>query len=473
MPGANGQTKPDYVYSLHGIRTNAFWQSQIADEVHIGTNFEVGARNYRRFDLFMFVLKDIFYFQPLRLVETDLKSLQERHRVSVIAHSFGTWLLLKALKENPKIKIHHVILCGGIFPRAASDWRQLKQDTGQITGEIVNFCGTRDPFPALAELLSRDFGASGVVGAGDPFVEDSFHDVGHSGFLTRTFCREHWLPILLGRKHARRAITNPRGWVSALLWISAHRGAAAFACLLAGTGTYYFYGLEYSCYVRSCFVDIVRIHNYSSSTREVGSPRSYVDQVTFEYRFNYNLDEYPFRAAADRKPVVTSLLGEQLTPLPSTESSDTVTTADGVRNRKWENFRIPVVGRRAYFAAEFANQSSEAPAGLTIFAAGRIRNFRGQIILPPDVSLVAPRGEFRQGILVDGVLQNESYAKRCDFSTDGSAIRCTGLDLPANHEFFYCFEVKGWNKPDQISTAAAEGCGSTAIPAPVAGTAAH
>jgi hypothetical protein len=175
-------SKSEFVYSLHGIRTNAYWQSQLSAEIRLKTNFGVGYRNYMRFDIVMFVLKNIFYHNPLRLVEGDLRQLQKRYRVSVIAHSFGTWLLLKALSENSDLKIHHLILCGAIFPRALSRWRQLKYDSAQITGVIVNFCGTRDPFPALAELLSRDFGASGVIGAGDPAVEDSFHEVGHSGF---------------------------------------------------------------------------------------------------------------------------------------------------------------------------------------------------------------------------------------------------------------------------------------------------
>lgn len=34
--------KPDYVYSLHGIRTNAFWHAQIAEELRATTKLEVG-----------------------------------------------------------------------------------------------------------------------------------------------------------------------------------------------------------------------------------------------------------------------------------------------------------------------------------------------------------------------------------------------------------------------------------------------
>jgi pimeloyl-ACP methyl ester carboxylesterase len=452
----------DYVYSLHGIRTNAFWQSLIDKEIRTYTKFATGHRNYLRFDIIMFVLKDIFYHKPLRLVESDLRKLQQQYRVSVIAHSFGTWLILKALVDNRDIKVHNLILCGGIFPRATSLWRQLKNDTFQITGKIVNFCGLRDPFPALAELLSRDFGASGTVGAGDPVVEDSFHDLGHSGFLTHDFCKTHWIPILLSQNCHPLPATKPRLSIAALLWLAAHRGAALVTVGLLGFSGYWLYGLEYTCMLRSCFVDMVRIYDYSSSTREPGSSRSYVSQITFEYTFNYDLDEYLFRAPADRRAVVISFLGEQLTPIQPTESSEPVATADGKIERKWQAFRLPVVKRHAYFSAEFANNSLEAPDGLAAFATRPIRNFRGEIIVPQDVTLIPTKEEFRKGILVGSVPQSDEYTNRCKFSSDGKAIRCTGLYMPSNREFYYCFAVKGWNAPDRVSKNSVEGCQQTA-----------
>ncbi len=118
--------KPDFVYSLHGIRTNAYWQSRLSALIESKTGFAVGSRNYMRFDLFMFLMKGIFSHKPLGLVEDDLRDLQKRYRVSVIAHSFGTWLLLKALSANRDLQIHNVILCGAVFPRGTAQWRYLK-----------------------------------------------------------------------------------------------------------------------------------------------------------------------------------------------------------------------------------------------------------------------------------------------------------------------------------------------------------
>src|ERR1700738_3984986 len=59
---------PHCVYSLHGIRTDAFWQSGLSEQIRTRTGFKVGYRNYLRFELLMFVLKNIFSYKPLHLI---------------------------------------------------------------------------------------------------------------------------------------------------------------------------------------------------------------------------------------------------------------------------------------------------------------------------------------------------------------------------------------------------------------------
>ncbi|MER9107496.1 hypothetical protein NKH95_26675 [Mesorhizobium sp. M0848] len=431
--------------------------SRVSEIVAQETGFKVGYRNYLRFDLFMFIFKNFFYHKPLRLVESDLRALQTNYRVSVIAHSFGTWLLLKALTENRDLQLHNVILCGAVFPRATSFWRQLTNDSKQISGEVLNFCGARDPFPALAELLSRNFGASGVVGAGDPMVEDSYHDLTHSGFMEVDFCREYWLPLLLSSPRTRSpAHVEPRPYVKALLWMSAHRGVLLIAAVAAVAASYFVLRSEASCAVRRCYVDVVRIYNYANSGRVVG-PLRYVNEITFSYAFNYDLKDFVFKAATDRRPEVISFVGEQLTNLDGQESSETVKTADGIEDRKYTAFHVPARDRRAYFSAEFANEYDVPPGGATVFAAREIRNLRIQILLPAGVSLVPVSGTFREGVLINGAPDRERAA-RCTFATDGRQINCSDLDLPANVEFFYCFAVKGWNSSGEISPAQVDKC---------------
>jgi hypothetical protein len=443
--------KPDYVYSLHGIRTNAPWQSQLSAEITARTGFDVGYRNYKRFDLLMFVLKNTFYHKPLRLVENDLRELQKKYRVNIIAHSFGSWLILKALSDNSDIKIHNVIFCGAVFPRAQSIWRQLKNDRCQITGDIVNFCGMRDPFPALAEFLSRDYGASGTVGAGDPVIEDSFHDVGHSGLLTRDFCRKHLSRVLQGGYRKRHPVMGKLHWyINTLLWLAAHRGAIGLAALMLAASAYHFYRSEWSCYIRRCHIDVVRIHNYTSSTRAEG-PRGYVNRITFEYALNFDATAVTFRAPKDRKPIVTSFIGDQLTELRAQEIDWPVVTADGIQNRSWFGFTVPVRERRAYFSAEFSNNVLEGPGGIAVVMDRVVRNLRLQIVLPDDVKLAPPSSEFRKGLLLDGQqLSNEKLAS-CKVDGNGEALNCANLNFLPQQEFYYCFMTVGWNQPGEFS----------------------
>ncbi|WGR72937.1 MULTISPECIES: hypothetical protein [unclassified Bradyrhizobium] len=450
-PAHKKESKADYVYSLHGIRTNAFWQTQLEQQIEKSTGFEAGARNYMRFSTVMFVLKIIFAAKPLRLVEGDLLDLQERYRVNVIAHSFGTWLLFNALRENNKLRVHNIIMCGSIFPRASSAWRQLKYGTGQISGNIVNFCGARDPFPALAELLSRDYGASGVVGAGDPTVEDSFHDVGHSGFLTPEFCSEYWINILASKKYTLQPAPVRRQWyIPAILWSATHRGALLVALSAIAVLGYWLNQSEYACWWRDCYVDVVRIHNFGSSTRQPGSPRRYVDQVSFEYSYNFNRSELVFRAPRDRNPVVTSLIGDNLERIKPQESVERLFTGDDTASREYLKFRLPVRDRRANFSVEFANDSSEAPDGIEVFADRTIRNLKLQIFLPDQVSLSPPKGSFRKGVLIKRQSREDVGARNCQFDVDGRSVSCTDLNIPSTSGFYYCFDVKGWSGPQDV-----------------------
>ena len=454
---ASTNEKPDYVYSLHGIRTNAYWQSRLSEEIRTRTGFDVGYRNYQRFDLAMFVLKNIFSYKPLRLVEGDIRDLQKRYRVNVIAHSFGTWLLLKALSENSDLRIHNLILCGAVFPRGLSRWRQLKHSSHQITGAIVNFCGVRDPFPALAELLSRDFGASGVTGAGDPAITDSFHNVDHSGFLNNAFCASHWIDILTSKSYKPQPAPLKPSWhIPLLLWASAHRGALFLMLCAAIFGAYQFFRSEWSCYVRYCYVDIVRIHNFSSSTRKEKSERRYVDQIAFEYTYNFDRTRLSFRAPTDRNPVVTSLVGDNLERIRPQESPQTLFT--GSDGRKFQVFAIPVRDRRANFSVEFANADEDGPEGIEVFADRTIRNLRLQIFMPNDVSLAAPKGEFRKGVLIGRQPRSDVGENNCTFDADGRQISCRDLYVPRSQGFFYCFSAVGWNSPGEVQKTSTDGC---------------
>lgn len=443
---ANGpKQKRHLVYSLHGIRTHGWWQSQLSKAITDETAVEVRQRNYLIFDLVMFVLKNIFYHQPLRLVEKDLSDFQDEYRVSVIAHSFGTWLLLKALTDDPKIKLNVVILCGSILPRASSVWRRFKNN-GQIEGPIVNFCGRRDPFPALAELLSRDYGASGVVGLGDPNVVDSFHDCGHSGFLTEAFCKRFFNPLIRSKSLPLSTAANrPRGYISAILWAAAHRGLLAISTIALIVTGILLYKSELSCRLRDCFIDVVRVDNYASSTRLEGNPRAYVAMRTYRYSFNYDLTYYELRAPKASSPSIVAFTSEGGQILKGWETTQRMATND-TASREQLAFRIPVENRQAHFIIESTTKCLEPPTALAAQARRPIRNLYGIIIMPDNVALIpaTPEG-FRASIEIKGQ-KLPADSGLCKVSQDGRTIDCQDLHpLPAHEGFRYLFKTRGWS----------------------------
>ncbi len=215
---------------------------------------------------------------------------------------------------------------------------------------------------------------------------------------------------------------------------------------------YKFYQSEWSCYVRSCYVDVVRIHNYSSSTRRAG-PKRYVDQVAFEYTYNFDRDTAVFRAREDRHPIVTILSDDALDRKEPDETPDKLVIKSDNKDVRILSFTIPVRNRRASFSVQFSEDDQEAPDAIEVFADRVIRALRLQILLPDDVTLQPLANEFRKSILIDGV-----PAEKCIANASGTNVRCENLMLPKSTSFQYCFAAKGWNAPGQIDPPRSEGC---------------
>ena len=111
-------------------------------------------------------------------------------KLSVIAHSFGTYAIGRILKENPDIRLHRLVLCGAVLP---TDFR-WDQIPNSVRTDIINDCGIRDIWPVLAQSTTFGYGPSGRFGFGTPGVRDRFHNFGHGGFFEEKFVREFWLP---------------------------------------------------------------------------------------------------------------------------------------------------------------------------------------------------------------------------------------------------------------------------------------
>jgi pimeloyl-ACP methyl ester carboxylesterase len=195
-----GQTGTHLVVLVHGIRTRASWQTQVQDAL-LEQGFKVALSNYGRFGLVRFLLPIQFFKSWAATdIERDLREAMRDHgvdRLSVIAHSFGTFGIGWLLRHRPDIQYRHIIFCGSVLP-TRFPFQFIRTDQFQ---SLINEVGTRDIWPILAENITWGYGSTGAFGFRRPRIYDRYHHgVSHSAFLTANFCRHWWIPILSGNQ---------------------------------------------------------------------------------------------------------------------------------------------------------------------------------------------------------------------------------------------------------------------------------
>ncbi|HYP32818.1 MAG TPA: alpha/beta hydrolase [Burkholderiaceae bacterium] len=180
------------VVTLHGIRTRGQWQKQITPYLarHGLIPYHL---DYGFFGLLSFLVP---WARASRVqwLRDELRDLMDRtgaKRVSLIAHSFGTWLALEVLEaENGNIRFDRVVLTGSIvrrdFPWGATlmrkRWIQALRNE-RATGDWV--VRAAELFSRLAGPVAARAGASGALGFNTacPGVHDRAVAGGHSEVL--------------------------------------------------------------------------------------------------------------------------------------------------------------------------------------------------------------------------------------------------------------------------------------------------
>ena len=190
----------DVVILVHGIRDVARWELEIRATLE-NNGFGVEPTNYGRIDLVEFLLP-VSYFRrrAISTIWTQIQHAQMLHPgadFSVIAHSFGTYVIAQLLKTKFNIKFRRVIFCGSVvrynFP--------FEQFGARYGDQILNEVGTADPWPAVAESITFGYGSAGTYGFRRPGTRDRFHnDAGHGYFLSSDFCQKFWVPYLKSNK---------------------------------------------------------------------------------------------------------------------------------------------------------------------------------------------------------------------------------------------------------------------------------
>jgi hypothetical protein len=142
--------------------------------------------------------------EALEKARGDLSRAGRNNRCDVVAHSFGTLMLARLLKDDEfkALEFGRIILCGSIAPRD-TPWSDYVRD-GRVEA-VLNHRAGHDLWVRLAPWIFPNCSPSGVEGFAD---EQDVHDLlspsfSHSDYFTEGnfdgVVRRRWTPFLNGR----------------------------------------------------------------------------------------------------------------------------------------------------------------------------------------------------------------------------------------------------------------------------------
>lgn len=199
LTSAAAPQKKHIVVLLHGMNTNAEWQEALAEPIRNSTHIEPLVVGYGNFHPVKFWIPYFFRRGRINKVLTDLKGIRKRNPdadISIVAHSFGTYVLSKILAACADVRFHRILLCGAIID-TDYDWSAV---SNQFKEPVINDIGRKDIWPSMAKSWSWGFGNSGCIGFQNSLVRDRHFTYGHSGFLNVKHMKKYWLPYLLDGK---------------------------------------------------------------------------------------------------------------------------------------------------------------------------------------------------------------------------------------------------------------------------------
>ncbi len=212
------------VLLIHGIRTQADWQPMLVEILEETGKIKVIPIKYGYFDPFRFWLPGFTRRAPIKRVETLLRATRKKYphaRISVIAHSFGSYIIGRLLKEQVDLELDRLILCGSVLP-ASYPWEEVVHKFIDGSNEnilnVINEYGEKDTLPVWAKATSWGYGDSGTHGFGHVFVQDRNHNIGHNEYLTRDFATTYWKPFIEnGGYKPTKSEVDPNSWLLSVL----------------------------------------------------------------------------------------------------------------------------------------------------------------------------------------------------------------------------------------------------------------
>lgn len=174
---------------LHGMNSTGTWQQEFTWLISQQWGYAIPVYIYKYGIVRLGVLTRHSQQILKQRVVTQILSLCTRmehqsfgHRPDVIAHSFGTWLIVNALRDNPELKIRRLILVAGIV-EPNFDWSILYK-RNQIESVLCHFSPVDKPV-IFTHYCIPNSGPSGRIGFNDRanVIHRRQDNFGHSDYF--------------------------------------------------------------------------------------------------------------------------------------------------------------------------------------------------------------------------------------------------------------------------------------------------
>lgn len=180
---------------VHGIHTDGAWHRRVQNAFVSFSNINVIETTY---DCVNFIqMLSPFRYAPVKKVLREIREARRndpKARLMIVAHSFGSYILSKILRNNNDLDFERILLYGSIIPRNFN-WGMFARN--MKPNSILNHIGTDDFYPVLATCFTFGYGASGHLGFKTAKVVDRFFKLGHSEFFTDEHIKSLWAPFII------------------------------------------------------------------------------------------------------------------------------------------------------------------------------------------------------------------------------------------------------------------------------------
>jgi hypothetical protein len=230
-----------HVFLLHGIKTRGKWQKDVSPLLSAQGLIPVPL-DFGNFGARQLVWPPARKKKRQWLLDEYTREC-DRLRCetpSIVAHSFGCYLVASVLKKYSQVRFDRIVFCGSIV-HPGYPWAGLAAH-GQVKS-VLNQYGGQDFWAWVVQWAVEDAGPSGYSGFAAPAAvlhQQNHSEFEHSDYFYDLNYKQNWIPFLLGNPPPA-VTTSPDGWQAPPNWRFRFVLAIGLLCLAAvlSTGWYF------------------------------------------------------------------------------------------------------------------------------------------------------------------------------------------------------------------------------------------